>query len=204
MTMEVEQQRPAAVAAGDHADRAASGSKSALHESFKAALGYGLTTPTLSEFQRHFPGLAPSVVDALYDTFNQMLALVRYNCQAEFQDICKEYGVEQFVGALEQSAAAHSVDHVHVTSAPSSRVDPAAAVQASEAAARMEAMQAEAERLQDLLERATTQQDRLRDALSMRQGHVDKALLNYSNAVTDVKQVYDVARAWPSAHVLAE
>lgn len=35
----------------------------------------------VQEFQRHFPGLAPSVVDALYDTFNQMLALVRYNCQ---------------------------------------------------------------------------------------------------------------------------
>lgn len=42
--------------------------------------------------------------------------------QAEFQDICKEYGVEQFVGALDECAAAHSADqvvHVHATSASS-------------------------------------------------------------------------------------
>lgn len=35
------------------------------------------------------------------------------------------------------------------------RMDPAAAVQASEAAARLEVMQAEADRLQDLLERVS-------------------------------------------------
>lgn len=48
---------------------------------------------------------------------------------------------------------------------------------------------------------ATTQQDRLRDALSMRQGHVDKALLNYSSAVTDVKQVGHIWGLQPSSGI---
>ena len=33
----------------------------------------------------------------------------RPSLQAEFQDICKEYGVEQFLGALDQCAVAHAV-----------------------------------------------------------------------------------------------
>ncbi len=40
---------------------------------------------------------------------------------------------------------------------------------------------------------ATNQQERLRDALALRQGHVDKLLNGYSNTITDVKQVCDLA-----------
>ena len=35
----------------------------------------------MQDFQFNFPGLAPEVVEALYDTYQQMLALVRFNCQ---------------------------------------------------------------------------------------------------------------------------
>lgn len=170
-----------------------------LHDSFKKCLDYGLSTPNLQDFQSNFPGLAPAVVEALYDTYQQMLALVRFNCQAEFQDICKEYGVEQFLGALDHCAASHASGN---RTSQSRLGDPAAAVQSCEAAARTHVLQEEADRLQNLLERATNQQERLRDALALRQGHVDKLLNIYTSTVTDVKQVYDVAKTWPSAHVI--
>ncbi|KAG2440590.1 hypothetical protein HYH02_010171 [Chlamydomonas schloesseri] len=175
-----------------------------LQEAFDKALEYGLKDPSRREFGDFFPALDDVLVDALYDTYQQTLALVRSHCQEEFKEVCKEQGVEQHLRQLEDAEAAQASTSSGAPGTPfklrSAAEDVSVDVVArAEAAARLHALKQEAAYLQDLLERARTTEARLTEALAMRQGSVDKMAATYNRVVSDVKQVYDITRVWPSA-----
>ncbi|KAG2424250.1 hypothetical protein HXX76_014633 [Chlamydomonas incerta] len=173
-----------------------------LQEAFGKALEYGLKDPSRREFGAFFQDLDDVLVDALYDTYQQTLALVRSHCQEEFKEVCKEQDVEEQLRQLEAEAAQASTSGDAGTpfKSRSTAEDVSGEVVArAEAAARLHALKQEAAYLQDLLERARTTEARLTEALAMRQGSVDKMAATYNRVVSDVKQVYDITRVWPSA-----
>ncbi|PNW83637.1 hypothetical protein CHLRE_05g237750v5 [Chlamydomonas reinhardtii] len=174
-----------------------------LQEAFEKALEYGLKDPSRREFGDFYPELDDTLVDALYDTYQQTLVLVRSHCQEEFKEVCKEQGVEEQLRQLEEAEAAQASTSGAVGT-PFKLRDTAEGVSVevvarAEAAARLHALKQEAAYLQDLLERARTTEARLTEALAMRQGSVDKMAATYNRVVSDVKQVYDITRVWPSA-----
>ncbi|PNH06006.1 hypothetical protein TSOC_007660, partial [Tetrabaena socialis] len=177
-----------------------------LREAFDKALGFGLRDPTRQEFGACFPGLDGTLVDALYDTYKQTLTLVRSHCQAEFVEVCGEHQVEAQLRELEGADAAQrpsaaaepgaegpagrnpaSTDAPGPAGAAAAGNGPALVLRA-EAAARLHALRQEAAQLQDMLERASTAEARLAEALSLRTGAVDAMAATFTRVVSDVKQ----------------
>ncbi|GLC75554.1 hypothetical protein PLESTF_001656300 [Pleodorina starrii] len=74
-----------------------------------------------------------------------------------------------------------------------------AVVRDAESTARRYALQQEAANLQNMLEKARRTENRLALTLALRQEAVGKMVSTYQQAVADVKQVYDITRAWPTA-----
>ncbi|KAG2488713.1 hypothetical protein HYH03_012713 [Edaphochlamys debaryana] len=194
-----------------------------LQEAFVKALEYGMQDPSREEFGDSFPDYDSALVDALYNTFQQMLAGVRSHCHAEFGDLCTEHHIHDHLRTLDEAdglpstaAAADAPTPIRdrpngelrspglgVAAATPSGVNGdsavAEAVSRAESAARLHALRQEAVHLQDLLERARTTEARLTEALALRKGGADKMAATYHRVVSDVKQVYDITRAWPTA-----
>lgn len=104
-----------------------------LQEAFSKCLRYGLRQPSVQEMRGFFPDLPEPVVRALLELYRQVLAqieahsqvgfgeLVSMHCsahgtqsltttppcsvQAEFSDICKEYGMEAKLGEIDKLCA---------------------------------------------------------------------------------------------------
>ncbi|KAL6764473.1 hypothetical protein V8C86DRAFT_2476377 [Haematococcus lacustris] len=167
-----------------------------LFSSFQRCLNYGLRTPSLQELGVHFPGLPVPVVAALLDLYLQVLSHIRSHSLEEFKDICREYGMDAKLAALEQMCAATQPTNA---TEQSGSVDMAAAVQGAETAARMQAMGQEATHLQAALTQAVACRDQLRQVVNQKRAAAQQLAEAYKSLGTDVQQVYEASKLPPGS-----
>lgn len=76
-----------------------------LQDSFVRLTNYGLRTMGRSAFAQHFPGLHPDLVRALHDMYCKVMESVAVYSQEEFEAVCKEHGVLQYLELLQTRGA---------------------------------------------------------------------------------------------------
>ncbi|GAB4821157.1 hypothetical protein N2152v2_008203 [Parachlorella kessleri] len=163
----------------------------ALNDAFHRTTKYALRPVELEEFAAYFPGLAPEVIEVVYDAYQQALHRGRVLAETDFQQICEENALRDKLYALEQLCEEQGIGDGDAPLGGSQQHQ----AHSMQLAALGEAQHQELEQLQEVLYQARQRQTQLQAELEGRQQQL-RAVLQKARPIALANQKGDVASSY--------